>query len=133
MSSVLLVDDEPLIRDVLSRGLALAGFEVCTATDGQAAWQLLSVMDVAVVVSDVHMPMMSGLELLKRVHGARPSTPVILMSGASDAASRADAMRQGAFDFLRKPMSYDVVVEATRRALCVEVSAQGLREARDRP
>jgi DNA-binding NtrC family response regulator len=133
MSSILLVDDEPLLLGMLSRGLALAGFEVCGAANGQAAWQLVRRVEVSLVVSDVQMPMMTGLELLRNVRAALPSIPVILMSGAAGSDTRESALRQGAFEFLQKPMTCDIVVEAARRALSLCAANQARRQAPLRP
>jgi two-component system, NtrC family, response regulator AtoC len=101
---VLLVDDEPELRRVLRRSLVRAGFEVVEAGHGRAALELARQSRFDVVISDVRMPCMGGLELLERLMLEEPELPVVLMSGSSEVASRQSAVDVGAFDYLSKPI-----------------------------
>jgi CheY-like chemotaxis protein len=101
---VLLVDDEPELRRVLRRSLVRAGFEVVEACHGRAALELARQSSFDVVISDVRMPCMGGLELLERLMLEEPELPVVLMSGSSELANRQSAVDVGAFDYLSKPI-----------------------------
>jgi len=117
----LLVDDEPLLRKVLARALSQVGFEVVEATNGQRALEHLEQGAFDLVVSDVRMPVMNGLELLEAVAARRPALPVVLMSGSDEVADRSSAIGLGAVDFLVKPFSTS---ELQRKALRVALSGQ---------
>jgi DNA-binding NtrC family response regulator len=100
---VLLVDDERALRRILQRGLARVGFEVIEAGNGRTALELLRQQHFDVVISDVQMPVMNGLELLEAVSMEHAAVPVVLMSGSLHVSGKDSALRLGAFDFLRKP------------------------------
>lgn len=101
---VLLVDDEPELRRLLRRSLARAGFEVVEASHGRAALELARQSSFDVVISDVRMPCMGGLELLERLQLEEPALPVVLMSGSGELPNRQSAVDVGAFDYLPKPI-----------------------------
>ncbi len=111
---VLVADDEPQLLDLLRRMLSSAGFRVLTARDGAEALELAltRVGDLAVVVSDIEMPKMSGLELRDALQATVPSLPVLLMSGSTMASANAPSV-------LRKPFEsaelLDRVYEAVER------------------
>lgn len=102
---ILVVDDEPLKRVTLQIELTEHGYEVYEAPDAQAAQQIFSTRPIDVVVSDVRMPGLSGLDLLSRLKQLRPEVDVILMTayGAIDAAVL--AMKRGAYDYITKPFT----------------------------
>lgn len=101
LGKVLLVDDEPELRRTFKRSLARAGFTVVEATDGLSALALARQEEFEVVVSDVCMPKMGGLELLERLGAESPHLPVVLVSGFADASG---ALDRGAFAFFEKPV-----------------------------
>ncbi len=101
---VLLVDDEPELRRLLRRSLSRAGFEVVEASHGRAALELARQSSFDVVISDVRMPCMGGLELLERLQLEEPSLPVVLMSGSDELRNQQTAFDVGAFDYLPKPI-----------------------------
>lgn len=106
MPRVLVADDDPAIRDTLKRGLAANGYEVRVAADGIEALEMLEHEDFDIVVSDINMPSMDGIELLIQVVEERPAIKVIAMSGGGIFPKRellTDARMLGAVDILEKP------------------------------
>lgn len=101
---VLVVDDELEIRTMLSRYLRSGGFETSTAENGQQALSLLHSLPVDVVVSDLTMPRMNGLNLLQAVREKYPSSRVILMTGRLNEEDIQNGMRLGADSCLLKPL-----------------------------
>lgn len=104
LGRVLLVDDEPELRRLLRRSLVRAGFEVVEAGHGRAALELARQASFDVVITDVRMPCMGGLELLERLQLESPDLPVVLISGSSEFPTRQSAIDVGAFDYLPKPI-----------------------------
>lgn len=105
LGRVLLVDDEPELRRLLRRFLARAGYEVVEAVNGSAGLLLARRERFDVVITDVRMPLMSGLELLEYLVVEEPGLPVVLISGSTELQNRRSAIAMGAFDFLAKPIS----------------------------
>ncbi|QNM95215.1 sigma-54-dependent transcriptional regulator [Chitinimonas koreensis] len=114
---VLFIDDEPLIRHASAQTLELAGLEVAAFDRAEAALGLLGRDFAGVLVSDVRMPGMDGLQLLARAAALDPELPVVLVTGHGDVAMAVQAMRDGAYDFIEKPFSSEQLVEVVRRAL----------------
>src|SRR5262245_45079233 len=104
---VLVVDDEKGILSTLSRVLDLEGFEPLVAGSAEIALEKLERQAVDLVLLDVRLPGMDGLELLKRLRGERPELPVLMMSGQASIQDAVDATRLGARDFIQKPLNYD--------------------------
>jgi DNA-binding NtrC family response regulator len=117
---ILLVDDDDLLLRAVSRVLTRAHYEVSTfrsAPDALAALQRAGGA-ADLVISDLHMPGMDGLELLERVRANWPDLPVMVLSGDPSVASSVEALRRGAYDYLTKPLeAYEEVVLAVRRAV----------------
>jgi CheY-like chemotaxis protein len=109
MPSVLIVDDDPSIRTTVSMLLRMEGFEVRSANDGRAALEAALAAPPDVILSDLHMPMMSGLELLAAVRGAPPlaHTRLVLLTGAADESIAPAANGAVADAVLTKPFSRD--------------------------
>src|SRR5215813_7598686 len=105
-SKVLIVDDEPAIREVLEMILQEWGYDVRLASDGAEAKQLVESYDPEVVISDVVMPQLSGLDLLRCLKAGNPSRPVILVTAHASIDLAVESMKQGAQDFITKPMDY---------------------------
>src|ERR1019366_832480 len=101
---VLLVDDEDSVRRASARVLGAEGFEVVQAEDGRAALAHLDRGDFDVVVSDVMMPHMSGLELLRAIRQRDLELPVILLTGMPNVDAALEAKRHGALHYLTKPV-----------------------------
>ena len=104
---VLLVDDESDFVSSLGQRLTLRGLPTLTATNGPDALSLLDDNPVDVVVLDVRMPGMSGLEALKRIKRASPTTEVLLLTGHPSTHNAFVGVREGAFDYLVKPYGVD--------------------------
>ncbi len=116
-SRVLLVDDQPEVRRVVRRNLARAGFVVVEAWNGRVAVELAREMTFDLVMSDVQMPDMSGLDLLLALHERDPDLPVILTSGALDPETAREANALGAFAYLQKPVPFDIMREIVTRGV----------------
>jgi EAL domain-containing protein (putative c-di-GMP-specific phosphodiesterase class I)/CheY-like chemotaxis protein len=107
---VLVVDDEPAIRRVLSDFLKMEGFAVDTAGDGEAAVARLAAEQYDVVISDLKMPKLGGLELLGEVAQLNPDALTIVMTGFGTVDTAIHAMKAGAYDYILKPFKVDVVL-----------------------
>jgi len=104
---ILVVDDEELLRASIAEFLGDAGYEVQTAADGSAAIEAILEQSFGVVISDIRMPGLDGISLLRRVVAERPETFVILMTAYGTTQSAVDALRAGAFDYVLKPLDLD--------------------------
>lgn len=114
---VLVVDDQKSAREGLARLLQAEGFVVSTAPDGEAALAEASRVLPDVVLTDLGMPKMGGVELCKRLHDEHGDLPVIVMTGLSDMQSAVETLRAGAEDYLVKPLDIDAVLWCLERAL----------------
>lgn len=101
---ILIVDDEPLIRRSLSELLTLSGYTVSSASSAKEALHLLKDYTADIVISDVKMPEMDGVQLLKQIKASHPDTPVILTTGYASIESAVSAMKEGAYDYITKPI-----------------------------
>lgn len=127
---VLVVDDEPDMRWVLRGLLQESGFCVEEAADGKAAMHALRQAPFDVVLSDVRMPQLSGVELLAAVHKEKPDLPVILLSAVEDIATAVGAVKAGAFDWQQKPFQPDRLLLAVQRAAEQHALRRELHELR---
>ncbi|WP_422421934.1 sigma-54-dependent transcriptional regulator [Pseudomonas sp. GZD-222] len=116
---VILVDDDPHLRQALSQTLDLAGLKVLSLSDAQNLAGRIPQDWPGVLVSDIRMPGIDGLELLQHVHAQDPDLPVLLITGHGDVPLAVQAMRAGAYDFLEKPFASDALLDSVRRALAL--------------
>jgi len=114
---VMVVDDKRGSREALEKMIAKEGFRVSLAHDAETALQALEREPADVVITDLRMPGMDGIHLLKEVKRRNPRTEVILISGVGTVESAVEAMRQGAYDFLTKPLERVVVRKAIEKAV----------------
>jgi len=114
---VLLVEDDPTVREGSEQALQLAGLDVLAFHSAELAYKLLTPDFPGIVVSDVRLPGMSGLELLQAVKTLDANLPVILVTGHGDITMAVHAMRTGAYDFIEKPYSSEQLVDVILRAL----------------
>ena len=114
---VLVVDDEESIRDVLKRALVDDGYQVSVASGGQQALDALSQSDIEVMLLDIRMPGLSGLDVLSKAHDRWPDTSVIIVTAIGDVSTAVGAMKQGAYDYIAKPFDINEVTIAVHRAL----------------
>ena len=115
--TILVVDDEKNIREGLGSALELEGYETSLAADG---FEALGIMDrgfVDLVIADLKMPRLSGQELLKRITASDPTVPVIILTGHGTIETAVQAMRDGAYDFLTKPLNLNRLALLVKRAL----------------
>ena len=115
--SILICDDEKNIRSGLAMAMELEGYESIEATDGQDAWDKINKMGVDLVITDLRMPRMSGEDLLRKIIGAYPRMPVIILTGHGTIETAVEAMRSGAVDFFTKPVDLDRLSLVVRKAL----------------
>jgi DNA-binding NtrC family response regulator len=102
---ILIVDDEPLIRKSLYEILRIDGYHVHMATSGEEALGLLDKNKIDIIVTDLKLPKISGLQLLQEVKSRNPKSEVILITGYGSIESAVDAMKKGAFDYITKPIN----------------------------
>jgi DNA-binding NtrC family response regulator len=105
-ATILVVDDDATMRDVLEMRLQKWGYRVLLAADAHAATELLEAEDPDLVLSDVVMPELSGLDLLRALKRSDPDRPVILLTAHGTVEMAVEAMKSGALDFLTKPLNY---------------------------
>ncbi|WP_448203935.1 sigma-54-dependent transcriptional regulator [Azospirillum sp. sgz302134] len=113
---VLVVDDEQPVRLALVQWLGLAGLRTVALEDASAALDRLDTDFPGILVTDIRMPRMDGLTLMRHALERDPDLPVVLVTGHGDIAMAVDAMRQGAYDFIEKPFVPDRLVDTLRRA-----------------
>src|SRR5262249_40228656 len=126
---VLMVEDEVMLLRVLSRCLQRAGFNVGTAPSGLRATELLARETFDAVVTDVSMPGLSGVDVLRAARARDLEVPVLLMTGAPDVNSAAEAVHYGACEYVVKPFRPERLEQLVRRAVGLNPMAKGKREA----
>jgi len=114
---VLVVDDEKFIRDILADFLGMEGYVVRTAEDGSAAITELSRASYDLVISDLKMPRMGGLELLRELSMSHPDTVTVIMTGFGTVETAIDAMKKGAYDYILKPFKVEEIIHIVQRGL----------------
>jgi DNA-binding NtrC family response regulator len=114
---LLVIDDEKNIREGLAESLEMDGYEVVCAMDGDEGWKCFNNGDIDLVITDLKMPGISGDELLRRILAQSPGFPVIILTGHGSVESAVTAMRDGAWDFLTKPVDLDHLSLKVKRAL----------------
>lgn len=126
-SRILLVDDEEPIRYSLGEILRLEGYEVVTAESGEAALEILQESVFDLVLLDLKMPGMSGLEVLHFINKNAPDTKVVLLTAHGSLESAIEALRQGAHDYILKPANSHTILNSLERALSKRVEQQRRR------
>jgi len=101
---ILIVDDEEDIRAVLDISLSDLGYEVYTAENGEEALRILSEINPPIVLTDIRMPVMDGIELLRRIKQVNPETEVIMVTGHGDMDLAIKSLKYEATDFITKPI-----------------------------
>ncbi|MGC1182248.1 sigma-54-dependent transcriptional regulator [Legionella sp.] len=123
MSHVLIVEDDPVLREALAETMTIAGHSYITAKDGKEALVLLELHSPAIVLSDIRMDEMDGNQLLDGIQRKRPGLPVILMTAYGSVQDAVDVMRRGAVDYLQKPFSAQALIEKINQFIKVELDA----------
>ena len=120
---ILVVDDDAGQRSLLESFLSTQGFEVAVAASGEEALALLETRRMGLIVSDIRMPGLSGLEMLRLVRRDHPVLPVLLVTAYADIRDAVEAMRDGAVNYLEKPIDLDELLDSVRHALGMGISA----------
>ena len=116
-ASILVVDDEPAIQDILTWALSAEGYRVATAGNGKEALARVEEEDFDIIVTDIVMPGLDGLEVLERSRVLNPRAAVIVMTAYAALETAIAALRRGASDYLEKPFSVDLLKERVQRLL----------------
>ena len=119
-TKILVVDDEEAMREVLQMRLQEWGFDICLAEDGMQGKELAESYDPDIVISDVIMPQVSGMDLLRSLKAGDPDRPIILVTAQASIDLAVDAMKQGAQDFVTKPIDYPklrLILEAAEQEI----------------
>jgi FixJ family two-component response regulator len=114
---VFLLDDEPLVRETLTRTLSRAGFDVICFADGPALLTVARTRSPACIILDVHIPGKSGLDILKELNTEAYPAPIFIISGQGDIRTAVSAIKSGAFDFIEKPIVGSTLVKTVREAI----------------
>ena len=126
--NILLVDDEEDIRDVLSVSLEDFGYEVYTAENGQEALEIYKEKKPSMVLTDIKMPLMDGIELLKEIKKRNPETEVVMITGHGDMELAIKSLKHEATDFITKPINVEALEISLKRAAERIVVRQKLKE-----
>ena len=132
--TVVFVEDDPTVLAGSEQALQLAGLNVQAFASAELAYRQLKPDFAGIVVSDVRLPGMSGMDLLKAVKALDTHLPVILVTGHGDITMAVQAMREGAYDFIEKPYSSEQLIEVIVRALetrALQLEVHSLRRRLD--
>ncbi|MBC7879069.1 MAG: response regulator transcription factor [Anaerolineales bacterium] len=125
---ILIIDDEAALRQTMARILQQAGFEVTTAENGEQGLDFLKTTDFDMIFMDLRMPGLAGLEVLKIIHTSFPSLPVVLFTAQPDLNSAVAALRNGATDYLLKPLKPQDIIERAQTILANQKKENRKRE-----
>lgn len=114
-TSILIVDDEQIIRESLSFILKKEGYKVEEAGDGEEAWEKHNIQPYDIVVTDIEMPQVKGMDLLKKIRQQTPQTLVVLITAFGSIETAVQALREGAADYILKPINFDDFLCRIRR------------------
>src|SRR6201992_4224897 len=114
---VFVVDDDPAVRETLSIVLSMGGYEVICFADGAALLAIARTRTPACILLDVHIPGKSGLDILKELHGEDYPAPIFIISGQGDIAMAVSAIKNGALDFIEKPVKGHELVARLNEAI----------------
>ena len=116
MKKILVIDDEPIVRTSCIRSLSPEGYEVKSASSGKEALELLENEPFNLVLLDLKMPDMDGIEVLKKIKNTWPDTKVVMITGYSTVETAVKTLKLGAFSYLEKPFTPDTLLETAREA-----------------
>jgi len=117
MNPICIVDDQPQIGATVSGILTDEGYDVAVFQDAESFWQSLDTQEPSLVLLDIWLPGVDGLELLKLLHNRLPMLPVIMMSGHAGIETAVSALKSGASDFMEKPLHLEVLLEKVESAI----------------
>jgi two-component system alkaline phosphatase synthesis response regulator PhoP len=125
---ILIIDDEAALRQTLARILQQAGFEVTTAENGDQGLSFIQTTNFDLIFMDLRMPGMPGMDALKLIHASFPNLPVVLFTAQPDLNSAVEALRNGATDYLLKPLKPQAVIERAQSILASQQKENRKRE-----
>ena len=117
MNPIYIVDDESSICSTIADILKDEGYQTVVFMDAESLWQRLDTMEPSLVLLDIWLPSMDGMQILKRLHERSPELPVIMMSGHAGIEAAVAAIKAGAYDFLEKPLHLEVLLDKVASAL----------------
>ena len=117
MNPICIIDDQPHICSTVSGILTDEGYETVAFQDAESFWQSLDTQEPSLVLLDIWLPGVDGLELLKRLHERFPNLPVIMMSGHAGIETAVTAIKAGAYDFMEKPLHLEALLEKVESAI----------------
>ena len=120
MGNILVVDDERSIRTTVKAFLEQDGHSVETAEEAESALAVLRSKSIDVVLTDIILPRISGVDLLRRIRDTKPDVQIIMMTGEPTLETAAESLRHGAVDYLQKPVGKNDILKAVRNALHVK-------------
>jgi len=127
--NILIVDDEEIMRNMLKDVLTEAGYQVWSAAGGQEAISLLKETDFTIVITDMRMPGMDGVEVTKKFKASKPEICIIVITGYASIQSAMEVLKEGAYDYISKPFNIDEIKVVVRRAVERQLL---LKEAREK-
>ena len=127
-NTILLVDDESDIREILSLPLCDLGYRVSEAETGDQALEIFRALQPAIVLTDIKMPGMDGIELLQKIKHENPETEVIMITGHGDMELAVRSLKNDATDFITKPINVDALEIAVQRAKDKIITREKLQE-----
>ena len=127
MSNILLIDDEKAIRKTLQEILTYEGFKVKEAGDGEEGLKMFNEKNYDVVLCDIKMPKIDGMEFLAKANAANPDVPVIMISGHGTIETAVEAVKKGAFDYISKPPDLNRMLITIRNAMDKSVLSKEAR------
>jgi DNA-binding response OmpR family regulator len=127
MPHVLLIEDDARIREIVERGLGSRGFVVTSAEDGPVGLDLAQKLEVDVVLLDLMLPGLSGLEVLEGIRLAKPRLPVVALTALDDTRSKVAGLDAGADDYITKPFSLEELTARVRARLRAQEDAGALK------
>jgi DNA-binding response OmpR family regulator len=133
LANILVVDDSETVCKALRDVLTVSGYAVRTAPSGERAMQIMETAQMDLIITDLKMSGMSGIQLLKKVKEKNPSLPVVILTGFGDMDSVIEAMRSGVADYLKKPFSINEVLQVTERELRRSKQIQAVADAAASP
>jgi DNA-binding response OmpR family regulator len=125
---ILIIDDEAALRQTLARILQHAGFEVTTAENGEQGISFIQTTNFDMIFMDLRMPGMAGMDVLKLIHASYPNLPVILFTAQPDLTSAVEALRNGATDYLLKPLKPQALIERAQTIIANQQKENRKRE-----
>ncbi len=127
MIKFLIVDDEPDVVDSVSELFTLRNYNVVTATSGTQALEMVKKENPNIIILDIRMPDINGIDVLKEVKKSHPKTRVIMLTGVEDESTKNMAMGLGASGYLTKPYSYSELLEMSRKLIQEICQEEGIK------